>query len=574
MPPLPASEIARRAHLTDAVLGPSGAAAWVSVAGREAELVVRDGAGAVRRVAATARPHPSGNGIVRFVDDHRMAFVSPDGPLVVLDRRGGPARVLVDAPAATGLAVSADAATLAASFDDATRCDVRLVDVATGEAQVVSDADFAWDPAFSPDGRLVVWHEWDLPNMPWDASRIVAYDRADGTRRVLAGGEDIAVGQPRFAPDGTLGYLCDERGWYVVTTGAGPLASGVEHAPPALGPGQRSWAWVDGGAVWCTEYRDADVRSVEVARDGSARAVGAGRIAALDAGGGHTLAVAQSPAAPPAIVLDGRVVAEVGSAAGAAPLPRPQVVEWAGAGGAVSGVLWVPGSDATGALLVDVHGGPVGAAVADHDTARRAAFWTSRGWAVLMPNPRGSTGRGRAWTRALMGEWGVADVDDVAAAIRAAPARGWCEPGRVAVTGASAGGFTALLVALRHPELVRAVVVSYPVADLAECAQDTWRFESRYFDTLVGVLPAAEPAYRERSPATHAPRLRVPLLVFQGADDVVVPEHQTRALVERVPGVVEYVVYEGEGHGFKDPAHVLDEYATTDAFLARHVLQP
>ncbi|MFZ4584656.1 MAG: S9 family peptidase [Acidimicrobiia bacterium] len=571
--PLPVEARSRRAHVTDAVVGPGGRAAWIAVDGRDAQCWAADPGGAPRAVAATARPHSSGNGFVSFVGDHGLALVDPAGALVLVDLASGSRRELVAGPVATGLVATVAGDAIAASFDDGVSCVVQIVDVATGDSLVVSHADFAWDPTWSPDGRTLVWHEWDLPNMPWDASRIVAYDRATAATRVVAGGDDVAVGQPRFAPDGTLGWLSDAAGWYVVTTADGPLATGAEHAPAALGPGQRSWTWVDHGrAVWCTEYDDGLVRAVRVARDGTVHAAGAGRVYALDARDGHDIAVQVLPDAPGAVVLDGRVLA---TSDAARPVPSARRVEWESDGERVTGLLWEP-ADGAGdrPLLVEVHGGPVGAAVADYSTALNAAYWTSRGWSVLQPNPRGSTGRGRAFTRALMGQWGVADVADVVHGIEAARHYQWCSPDRIVVSGGSAGGFTALLVALRHAELVRAAVVSYPVTDLAECAADTWRFESGYIDTLVGSLPESEAMYRERSPITHAPDLQVPLLVFQGADDVVVPEHQVRALVERAPGSVEYVVFEGEGHGFKDPQNVRTEMDRTEAFLTRYVLEP
>ena len=121
----------------------------------------------------------------------------------------------------------------------------------------------------------------------------------------------------------------------------------------------------------------------------------------------------------------------------------------------------------------------------------RHQFWVSRGWAVLAPNYRGSTGYGRAYTQALMGQWGELDVADVAAGIGHAVEQGWVEPGRVALDGGSAGGFTLLLLCARHPDLVRAGVDRYGVTDLFDLAETTHRYESRYMDKVVGPLPAA-----------------------------------------------------------------------------------
>ena len=113
------------------------------------------------------------------------------------------------------------------------------------------------------------------------------------------------------------------------------------------------------------------------------------------------------------------------------------------------------------------------------------------------------------------------------------------------------------------------------MTDLAALAATTHRFESRYLDRIVGVLPDASERYRERSPVTRAGEIRVPTLVLQGAADKVVPPGQALALAEAIRasgGIVEYQSYPGEGHGWAAEATLLDTYERTERFLARHVL--
>ena len=86
----------------------------------------------------------------------------------------------------------------------------------------------------------------------------------------------------------------------------------------------------------------------------------------------------------------------------------------------------------------------------------RVAFWWSRGWDVLVPDPRGSTGHGRAYQQAMNGGWGALDVDDTAATLRASHSHGWSEPQRTVVMGGSSGGMTALGVLGRHEGLAEA----------------------------------------------------------------------------------------------------------------------
>jgi dipeptidyl aminopeptidase/acylaminoacyl peptidase len=123
---------------------------------------------------------------------------------------------------------------------------------------------------------------------------------------------------------------------------------------------------------------------------------------------------------------------------------------------------------------------------------------------------------------------------------------------------------------MQAPGLVRAAVVSYPVTDLYALAAETHRFERHYTDTLVGPLPAADAAWRARSPITRAASLSVPVLVLQGDIDPVVPMAHTRAFVDAVRtagGAVDLHVYAGEGHGWKRADTAADALGRTVDFI-------
>jgi dipeptidyl aminopeptidase/acylaminoacyl peptidase len=143
--------------------------------------------------------------------------------------------------------------------------------------------------------------------------------------------------------------------------------------------------------------------------------------------------------------------------------------------------------------------------------------------------------------------------------------------------GASAGGFTVLGVLARHRGLAAAAVVSYPVADLADLAERSHRFERHSTWRLVGVPGSSDEVdqrYRDRSPVHLAQLIRTPVLVFHGDADPVVPVEQSRLLAERIRdagGSVELVIRAGEGHGFRLRTNQVDEYERTGAFLRRHV---
>ncbi|MEZ5381831.1 MAG: prolyl oligopeptidase family serine peptidase [Microthrixaceae bacterium] len=209
-------------------------------------------------------------------------------------------------------------------------------------------------------------------------------------------------------------------------------------------------------------------------------------------------------------------------------------------------------------LVVRIHGGPTAAAECRYRSD--VQFWTTRGFAVVDVNYRGSTGYGRAYRDALKGRWGDVDVADCVAVAQGLADRGLADPDRLYIRGGSAGGFTALAAVAFH-DTFAAAASSYGVADLALLAAETHKFESRYLDSLVGPYPEAAELYEARSPAFHTDGVAVPVLVLQGSDDPVVPPSQADALIaalERNGVRVEQRRYDGEAHGWRRAETIAD----------------
>jgi dipeptidyl aminopeptidase/acylaminoacyl peptidase len=220
-------------------------------------------------------------------------------------------------------------------------------------------------------------------------------------------------------------------------------------------------------------------------------------------------------------------------------------------------------------LLAFVHGGPTSLSTA----ALRSGvqYWTSRGFAVVDVNYGGSSGYGRIYRQELNGNWGVVDVEDVIAAVRFLIDTKRADPARTAISGGSAGGYT-VLVALSTSDVFRAGADHFGVSDMTALARDTHKFESRYLDSLIGPLPQSQAVYDSRSPLNHLDGFKVPVLVLQGADDPVVPPNQSQRIVEalrarHVP--VAYVLYPGEGHGFRKPEHIINSLQAELSFYGQ-----
>lgn len=518
-----------------------------------------------------------GNGYA-WVDDDALVVAADDGRLVLVHADGGVERVLTNEGRALSPAVSARGEVACAiERDDA--CDVATVPI-DGSAWParVSHADYAWDPQWSPDGGALVWQEWDLPNMPWHGSRIMRRDASDGSARVLAG--DGACSQARFSPDGErVAWVRDGE---LVVDGV-PLLPGQpqqECAEPAWSPGQRSYAWSPDGRELAWNRNESGFGRLVIGAPGrkSARELSRGWHRDLSWGQTGIVCVRSGAVTPAQVVVlaangsDRRAIVR-GPVAGfeRTALVEPRAVMWKSANAAVHGLLWrAAQSRAASPLVVHVHGGPTGQALADWNP--RVQWLVQQGYAVLQPNHRGSSGYGVSYRNALDGRWGELDVADVAAGIKHAIKEGWAAPGRVALMGASAGGFTVLNVAEQYPDLVSAVIALYPVTDLLDLAATTHRFEAGDLSRLVGRLPGARDAYTARSPVTNAAGVRAPVLLLQGDDDQVVSAERTAAFADALRGAggfVEYHTYAGEGHGWRRAATVADELARLGTFLSR-----
>ncbi|MDO8389363.1 MAG: prolyl oligopeptidase family serine peptidase [Actinomycetota bacterium] len=591
---IPADRCIAGRDLSEPRLLPGGRAiAYVNAAGGAAHVVVQhlldDGACGATAQLADNPPIRPGRGLgggawCATPDGRAVVYVAADGNLWRQSTEGGGAEQLTThgpERSATGVYVGHDGATVAYVIDQAEVCSVPLVGGEGGGGAVRldrGDADFVLDPWVAPDGS-VRWMAWDVPDMPWDHSRIVIATSGAELREERPVG---CVQQPRVLPDGTPVCVRDDTGWANVWLGAAPLLTEpVEHAGPTWGAGQRSYAWSpDAAEIAFTRNEQGFGRLcvVDVA-GGAVREVARGVHGQLS-WEGHRLAALRTGAGTPTqvVVYDTRTwersVVAVGPSADWQPtdLVEPTAVQLATPEGPVHARLYAA-DEPDGRLIVWLHGGPTDQWQVTF--MPRVAYWRSRGWSILVPDHRGSSGHGREYQQALRGRWGELDVADAIAAAHAAHRQGWGAAGRTVVIGGSAGGFTALGAVALEPELFAAAVLLYPVTDLLDLAERSYRFERHYTDSLVGPLPAAEAVYRERSPVWHTDRLtRTPLLLLHGDADAVVPVEQSRVLAERVNalgGRVELHVYAGEGHGFRQPANQLDEYRRIGDFLARHV---
>jgi dipeptidyl aminopeptidase/acylaminoacyl peptidase len=222
--------------------------------------------------------------------------------------------------------------------------------------------------------------------------------------------------------------------------------------------------------------------------------------------------------------------------------------------------------------VVFVHGGPN--AQETLSFSPRVQLMAEQGFAVIVPNYRGSTGYGRAFEDANNKDWGGGDLKDLVAAVKHFGARGDIDPKRVGITGGSYGGYMTLMALAKMPDVFTAGAEFYGMPDLV---MDYLLSKSRFadwYETEMGNPRRDAALFRERSPLLYLDDIKAPLLVFQGANDSNVPRAESDLLVavlRELKKPHEYIVYDDEGHGFTRRKNVLDSSKRTAEFFVKHL---
>lgn len=228
-------------------------------------------------------------------------------------------------------------------------------------------------------------------------------------------------------------------------------------------------------------------------------------------------------------------------------------------------------------LVVVPHGGPWGRDYWGYSPV--AQFLANRGYAVLAPNFRASTGYGKKFLNAGNKQWGDKMQDDITWGVKHLIAEGIADPKRVAIFGGSYGGYATLAGVAFTPDLYAAAVAYVAPSNLITLLDSIppyWEMIRKMFYLRMGD-PTTEEGKRQlerQSPLNSAGKIRTPLMVIQGANDPRVNKRESDQIVialrdRKFP--VEYLVAPDEGHGFARPVNNLATYAAMEKFLAKHI---
>jgi dipeptidyl aminopeptidase/acylaminoacyl peptidase len=583
---------------------------WIEGRSDQSQLVAQTGSEARRELTQplVVRGGVGYGGGALTCANGQVYFCEKNGQLYTRSIMRGTSRPLTPPfGAAASPCVSPDGQQVAYVFSDGNTDLLGLVDAAGKDwpVKLSQGADFYMQPAWHPSGTMIAWVEWDHPNMPWDGSRIkLAHLTPDSPRvideKIIAGDAITPTAQPIFSPDGNwLCFIEADGEWEQLVllqlqSGERKVllkADGFHLMEPAWVQGIRWIAWAsDSRSVYSIRSANGINTLWQVGLDGQSQQIDTtpytslAQLTASSTADEKLAFLASSPSIPPRLIVwDGKnttIIARSSSESIPAEfLPTPQPISWQSAAGSpVFGLFYPPANpnfyaDGTPPAIVNIHGGPTGG-VGCHFNSE-AAYFTSRGYAYLEVNYRGSSGYGRSYRDALKEHWGDFDVEDAVSGGQALAERGLADGKRLIIKGGSAGGYTVLNSLVRYPGRFKAAICLYGVSNLFTLDLDTHKFEAHYTQSLVGELPEAAGKYHNWSPVFHGDRIRDPLYIFQGSEDKVVPPSQSDEIVASLQksGVAyQYKIYPGEGHGFRKSENIADYLKETERFLMQHVL--
>ena len=421
--------------------------------------------------------------------------------------------------------------------------DIYLVAATGGQPRQLTD-NLGPDesPRWSRDGRQIAYVASDDP-MSWaEKTDLMIVDAAGGKPRNLTGSfEDSVNGAPLWSPDGQTLY-------------APGVQSGVY--------GQLLRVTV-GGELRPVFVSRGAYSNVALSRDGQMLA-----FTFNDAKAPNNLWVA------PVAGQNARQLSFFNPQVKEFTLADTEVTKWRAPDGLeIEGLLVKPVGYVAGRrypLILQIHGGPYGQFSFSYN--RNAQLYAAHGYAVLMPNPRGSTGYGHKFTTANLRDWGGKDFQDLMAGVDEVIKRGVADPERLAVMGGSYGGFMTFWT-ITQTNRFKCAIGHAGISDWYGFFGQT--DVPGLMEYGLGGLPwAARETYAKWSPMSYVDRVKTPLMITHGEQDRRVPIQQAelyyRALKRRGIEVV-FIRYPREGHGITEPNHQIDLAGRQLAWLDKHL---
>lgn len=490
---------------------------------------------------------------------------------------------------------------------------ITRISIKTRKAEMLfSGADFYSNIRISRDGKTLVWLQWNHPNMPWDKTELWCADiERDSNYKVtnarkISDDKNESFYQPEWSPDNELFVVSDRTGYWNIYKyerfSSSDLSKkrmfnicpvNADFGRPMWIAGTRCYSFLSNKkiiacciekGIWKTALIDLKNQKFEfiendlsciyniAAKDNS--------IAFIAGNGKIPLSVIESKGKEPQFKI---IRSSCENLISDDFISIPKCIEFPTTNDDIAHAFYYAPKNpyfhgmenSTPPLIVKVHGGPT--ANADFLFNPRIQYYTTRGFAYVEVNYRGSTGYGRSYREKLKNNWGIHDVDDCINCANFLCELNLSDKNNLFISGSSSGGYTLLCsLAFRDP-FYKAASCLYGISDLVALSEHTHKFESFYDQGLIGAdinTPEGHKLYEKRSPIHSADCIKTPIIFFHGDKDLVVSVEQTLEIADILKkNHVRYEVYvfEGEGHGIKKSENIVTLLEMELGFLKNEI---
>jgi dipeptidyl aminopeptidase/acylaminoacyl peptidase len=465
----------------------------------------------------------------------------------------------------------------------------RIAVLDAGRLNFVSPPDlFVYEYDWLPDGGFVGTAAHGDGDNNWWIAKLYGFS-TQGARVLFAPSDpQHQIADPRVSPDGkSVAFISGIMSDFGSTGGDVyelPLAGGgASDITPAMHASATSLGWGCNGQLLAKLLANDQTQIVELKLGTAPRVLwsGAESVSGESAGlsfgcaSSTTASTHESFTAPPEIQV-GKIGAWRDLTHVNAGLTMPltaRSITWTNEGQTVQGWLLLPlGATGKLPLITDVHGGPAAASTPSFSGAGLDRTLLEHGYALFLPNPRGSYGQGEAFTRGNVRDLGYGDLRDILAGIDAAERAAPIDDARLGLTGGSYGGFMTMWAVTQTQRFkvgVAAAGISDWLSYYGENGIDQWMLP--YF----GASAYDDPAIYARSSAINfIHQVKTPVFEYVGADDIECPPPQTQEFwhaLNELGVPTSMAIYPGEGHGLRDPVHLADSERRALAWFDRYL---
>lgn len=450
--------------------------------------------------------------------------------------------------------------------------------------KVVYGSSFYSNPRISIDGRKLLWLQWDLPNMPWEASELFIADidkkQNLGTHEKIDGGQETSIFQPEWNRDNSIFFIKEEgdKGklfHYKEKKINLTLEIPVDLLRPLWILGLSSYKVIKDDLILTCGWDNGYMKYIliDILKNNYIEFdfdIITDELCITDE---YILMAGSSEKYLNQIFYIEKNLLEINSKKLKKNIPKKINILPIN-NSYITHFLPTNNIYVSPPVILKIHSGPT--AHSNKGFSPERNYWTKKGFGIIEIDYRGSTSYGIKFRRSLNGKWGIYDTEDVLDVIEYILEKNMYDHDKLILKGSSAGGFT-LLNVLCETKRISCASCYYGVSDLENLLNETHKFESGYTRTLIGednILLDRKNLFKNRSPICKVNNIDTPIIFFQGLDDHVVPAKQTDQIYNKLQsnGInSEMHLFQNEGHGFKNEAIISECMKLEEKFYEKNL---